>query len=127
MSTRVFCATLGCDKNLVDTEALLGRFARQGVTATDDLEAADIWILNSCGFIDASRRDSAETLTEMIRLKTSQTLMVFGCWSQEHGDMIRTRSKPSASKAFRISPTRLGLVPPVWRGRSSSSPVFMAN
>jgi len=89
LSRKVFCATLGCDKNLVDTEALLGRFAKAGVGTTDDLGEADIWVLNSCGFIDASRRDSAETLDEMIRLKSNQTLMVFGCWSQEHGDMIR--------------------------------------
>lgn len=87
---KVFCATLGCDKNLVDSEALLGKFALQGVTAVDDPEDADIWILNSCGFIDAARSDSAETLQQLIDMKEGQTLVVCGCWSQEHGDMIRT-------------------------------------
>ena len=62
---KVFCATLGCDKNLVDSEALLGRFARDGVQPVDDPDVADIWVLNSCGFIDAARADSEETLRDI--------------------------------------------------------------
>jgi len=88
---RVFCATLGCDKNLVDSEALLGRFALHGVQAVNELHEADIWVLNSCGFIDAARSDSEETLQELIDLKDGQTLVVCGCWSQEHGQSIQDR------------------------------------
>jgi len=89
MNRRVYCATLGCDKNLVDSEALLGRFAGQGIRAVDDPMAADIWVLNSCGFIDAARADSAETLRDLCAHKGDRLLVVCGCWSQEHGDMIR--------------------------------------
>jgi len=88
---KVFCATLGCDKNLVDSEALLGRFARDGVQPVDDPETADIWVLNSCGFIDAARADSEETLRDMADRKEGRILVVTGCWSQEHGDDIRIR------------------------------------
>ena len=88
---KVFCATLGCDKNLVDSEALLGKFALRGVTPVNVLEDADIWILNSCGFIDAARSDSEETLQQLISLKQGQTLVVCGCWSQEHGETIQAR------------------------------------
>ncbi|MFH2053621.1 MAG: MiaB/RimO family radical SAM methylthiotransferase [bacterium] len=88
---KVFCATLGCDKNLVDSEALLGRFAIKGVQAVDDPEAADIWVLNTCGFIEAARSDSAETLRSLCDAKGGRTLVVCGCWSQEHGDLIRER------------------------------------
>jgi ribosomal protein S12 methylthiotransferase len=88
---KVYCATLGCDKNLVDSEALLGRFALQGVQPVDDLAEADIWILNTCGFIDAARSDSEETLQQLIDLKRGQTLVVCGCWTQEHGQAIRDR------------------------------------
>ncbi|MBU8869239.1 MAG: MiaB/RimO family radical SAM methylthiotransferase [Gemmatimonadales bacterium] len=91
MARRVFCATLGCDKNLVDSEALLGRFALSGVQAVADPEEADIWILNSCGFIDAARRDSEETLLELIEHKGERILVVCGCWSQEHGEDIQQR------------------------------------
>jgi ribosomal protein S12 methylthiotransferase len=88
---KVFCATLGCDKNLVDSEALLGRFALQGVRAVTDPAEADIWVLNSCGFIDAARSDSEATLRELCAAKEDRTLVVCGCWSQEHGARIRTR------------------------------------
>ncbi len=88
---KVYCATLGCDKNLVDSEALLGRFALQGVQAVNDLDEADIWVLNSCGFIDAARIDSEEKLQSLIDYKTDQILVVCGCWSQEHGEKIQDR------------------------------------
>ncbi len=88
---KVYCATLGCDKNLVDSEALLGRFALHGVQAVNDLDEADIWVLNSCGFIEAARSDSEETLQALIDYKTSQTLVVCGCWSQESGDLIQEK------------------------------------
>ena len=90
-SRKVFCATLGCDKNLVDSEALLGRFIQSGVGVVADPEDADIWVLNSCGFIDAARRDSEETLCDLIENKGERTLVVCGCWSQEHGRDIRRR------------------------------------
>lgn len=88
---RVWCATLGCDKNLVDSEALLGHFARAGAQAVRDPDEADIWVLNTCGFIDAAREDSERTLREMCEAKEGRLLAVCGCWSQEHGDAIRER------------------------------------
>ncbi len=85
----VFCHTLGCDKNLVDSEALLGRFRRRGFDVTDSPDDAAIWILNSCGFIDAARRDSRETLEQLAAAKEAGiVLAVTGCWSQEHGQAI---------------------------------------
>lgn len=88
---KVYCATLGCDKNLVDSEALLGRFALKGVQAVNDLDEADIWVLNSCGFIEAARSDSEETLQALCDAKEHQTLVVCGCWSQEHGAWIKDK------------------------------------
>lgn len=88
---KVFCATLGCDKNLVDSEALLGRFALRGVRTVADPAEADIWVLNTCGFIAAARHDSEETLVSLIEAKQGRTLVVCGCWSQEHADVIRRR------------------------------------
>lgn len=88
---RVWCATLGCDKNLVDSEALLGHFARKGVLIVREPDDADIWVLNTCGFIDAAREDSERTLREMCEAKEERLLAVCGCWSQEHGEAIRER------------------------------------
>jgi len=88
---RVWCATLGCDKNLVDSEALLGMFVGRGVQPVDDPEVADIWVLNSSGFIDAARADSEDTVRELAAGKGHRTLVVCGCWSQEHGELIREK------------------------------------
>ncbi|MBK6898069.1 MAG: 30S ribosomal protein S12 methylthiotransferase RimO [bacterium] len=89
MSRRaVHCRTLGCDKNLVDSEALLGRFAARGIPVAADPESADIWVLNTCGFIEAARRDSYEAIAEMCAAKGGRTLVVTGCLTQEHGEAI---------------------------------------
>jgi len=87
---RVYCHTLGCDKNLVDSEALLGRFAGQGVEAVDDPEAADIWLINTCGFIEAARLDSNETIAAFAAAKGHRTLVVTGCLAQEQGPAIQS-------------------------------------
>jgi ribosomal protein S12 methylthiotransferase len=88
---RVFIHTLGCDKNLVDSEALLGRFADRGVVPESAPELADIWVLNTCGFIEAARRDSEEAIATFAREKGGRTLVVTGCLAQEHGDAIARR------------------------------------
>jgi ribosomal protein S12 methylthiotransferase len=88
---RVFIHTLGCDKNLVDSEALLGRFADRGVVPEREPERADIWVLNTCGFIEAARRDSEEAIAAFAREKGDRTLVVTGCLAQEHGDDIARR------------------------------------
>lgn len=85
----VYAATLGCDKNLVDSEALLGRFAARGIAVTAEPEDADIWILNTCGFIEAARRDSIDAIERMIEEKGDRLLVVTGCLTQERGDEIR--------------------------------------
>jgi len=86
---RVYCHTLGCDKNLVDSEALLGRFAGSGVEAVADPEDADIWLINTCGFIEAARADSLEAIGAFAAEKGERTLVVTGCLAQEQGDAIR--------------------------------------
>lgn len=82
---RVWCTTLGCDKNLVDSEALLGRFAARGLAATDDPARADVWVLNTCGFIAATRADSLEKLRELVAAKGRRRLVVTGCLAQMEG------------------------------------------
>lgn len=82
---RVWCTTLGCDKNLVDSEALLGRFAARGLAVTDEPARADVWVLNTCGFIAATRADSLETLRELIAAKGRRRLVVTGCLAQMEG------------------------------------------
>jgi ribosomal protein S12 methylthiotransferase len=88
---RVYCHTLGCDKNLVDSEALLGRFLASGVEAVTEPDAADIWVLNTCGFIEAARADSLEAIGAFAAAKGPRTLVVTGCLAQEQGPAIAER------------------------------------
>lgn len=85
---RVWIHTLGCDKNLVDSEALLGRFLAAGFAAAAGPEDADVWLVNTCGFIDAARRDSRAAVRELARAKGQRRLIVTGCWAQEHAAEI---------------------------------------
>ena len=87
----VYCHTLGCDKNLVDSEALLGHFLRLGVASVDDPEIADVWVLNTCAFIEAARHDSHEAIEKFAAAKGHRTLVVTGCLAQEHGPALRER------------------------------------
>ncbi|MFH1845792.1 MAG: 30S ribosomal protein S12 methylthiotransferase RimO [bacterium] len=85
----VYCATLGCDKNLVDSEALLGFFTAHGCRLVEQVHEAEILVLNSCGFIAAARQDSHDTLQALLAEKQpEQFLVVMGCWSQEHAAEI---------------------------------------
>ncbi|MHB8078788.1 MAG: 30S ribosomal protein S12 methylthiotransferase RimO [Candidatus Krumholzibacteriia bacterium] len=89
---RVWVHTLGCDKNLVDSEALLGHFAARGVAVAADPETADVWVLNTCGFIAAARADSWAALAELVGAKGRQrTLVAMGCLAQEHAAEIAAR------------------------------------
>jgi ribosomal protein S12 methylthiotransferase len=89
---RVWIHTLGCDKNLVDSEAVLGRFGARGVTVARSPDEADVWVLNTCGFIAASRADSWAALAELAAAKgRRRTLVVMGCLAQEHAAEIAAR------------------------------------
>src|SRR5712692_777948 len=68
---KVGMVSLGCPKNLVDSEVMLGLLARQGYELTPDSSAADVLVVNTCGFIDSARQESGETILEMAPQKPS--------------------------------------------------------
>ena len=74
--------SLGCPKNLVDSEVMLGILARQGYELTPRAEDAEVLIVNTCSFIDPAKRESIDTILEMAELKKSgraRRLVVAGC------------------------------------------------
>ncbi|MBI4166711.1 MAG: 30S ribosomal protein S12 methylthiotransferase RimO [Acidobacteria bacterium] len=74
--------SLGCPKNLVDSEVMLGMLARQGYELTPDAGAADVIVVNTCGFIEPAKRESIETILEMAEHKrtgSAHKLVVAGC------------------------------------------------
>ena len=88
---KVFFSSLGCDKNLVDSEVMLGFLAREGYTVTDDETSADIAVVNTCGFILDAKQESINTILELSDLKESgnlKALIVCGCLGQRYADEL---------------------------------------
>jgi ribosomal protein S12 methylthiotransferase len=74
--------SLGCPKNLVDSEVMMGQLAKHGYELTTDREAADVIVVNTCGFIEAAKQESINTILEMAALKETancKRLVVAGC------------------------------------------------
>src|SRR6266540_2536298 len=70
MTKRVGMISLGCPKNLVDAEIMLGQLREESdVAITNDLEEADVVIVNTCGFIDAAKQESIDTILEVAERK----------------------------------------------------------
>lgn len=89
----ILFVSLGCDKNLVDTEMMLGMLGREGFAFTDDEEQADIVVVNTCCFIHDAKEESINTILEMAELKKTgraKALLVTGCLAQRYQEEIRT-------------------------------------
>ena len=79
--------SLGCPKNLVDSERMLGLLAEDGLAITPDAAAADAIVINTCGFLEASKTESLQAIREAIEMKTAgrcKRVVVAGCLVQRH-------------------------------------------
>ena len=88
---KLFCVSLGCDKNLVDTEKMLGVAGGLGVYFTDDETEADAILINTCCFIGDAKEESVNTILEMARYKEEgkcRALIVAGCLAQRYKQEI---------------------------------------
>lgn len=80
--TRIGFVSLGCPKNLVDSEVMMGQLKERGYELTTEREAADVMVVNTCGFIQTAKEESIRTILEMAELKESarlKRLVVAGC------------------------------------------------
>ncbi|TQK71552.1 30S ribosomal protein S12 methylthiotransferase RimO [Nocardioides sp. SLBN-35] len=83
--------TLGCARNDVDSEELAGRLAADGFTLVEDPEDADTVVVNTCGFVDAAKKDSIDTLLAAADLKESgrpQAVVAVGCLAERYGEEL---------------------------------------
>ena len=88
---KILCVSLGCDKNLVDTEKMLGLLRADGYEFTDDEAQADIVLVNTCCFIGDAKEESINTILELGQLKDTgrcRALIVAGCLAQRYQDEI---------------------------------------
>ena len=83
--------SLGCPKNLVDSEVMLGLAAQSGYAITDDAGSADVIVVNTCGFIEAAKQESIDTILEMAALKAERPgrrLIVAGCLVERYRQQL---------------------------------------
>ena len=89
---KILFISLGCDKNLVDTEVMLGILVQRGFSITDDETEADAVVVNTCCFINDAKQESINTLLEMAELRRSgdiRALIAAGCLAQRYQDEIQ--------------------------------------
>ncbi len=89
---KVGFVSLGCPKNLVDTEVMMGQLASHGCELTADPQDAEVIVVNTCSFIDPAKRESIDTILEMAQYKKTgglKRLVVAGCLVERYRDQIR--------------------------------------
>lgn len=89
---KILFISLGCDKNLVDSEVMLGTLSEKGYSFTDDETEADIIVVNTCCFINDAKEESINTILEMAERKKNgsvKALIVSGCLAQRYRDEIQ--------------------------------------
>ena len=89
---KVGFVSLGCPKNLVDSEVMMGRLQANGYEITADASEADTVVVNTCGFIDSAKQESIEAILEAAKLKTGGTakrLVVAGCLVERYRDELK--------------------------------------
>jgi len=89
---RIALVTLGCDKNTVDSERMMAALVGHGARVSSDVEGADVVIVNTCGFIQAAKEQSIETILEACQLKDAGALkavVAVGCMVERHGEEMR--------------------------------------
>src|SRR5271169_7241452 len=89
---KVGFVSLGCPKNLVDSEVMMGMLAQAGAELVPKAEDADVIVVNTCSFIASAQQESVDTILEMARHKThgrARKLVVAGCLVERYRDEIR--------------------------------------
>lgn len=89
---KLYFVSLGCDKNLVDSEKMLALLVHHDMEITDVAEEAEVIIINTCGFIQDAKEESIETILEMAELKKRgpcRALIVTGCLAQRYTEEIQ--------------------------------------
>lgn len=89
---KIYFISLGCPRNLVDSEVMLGILLKSGYEVSNSLEEADYLIINTCGFLEASRNESMDAVQDSLnnRKKTAK-LIVTGCMVQTHSQQLKDK------------------------------------
>src|SRR5436189_4661751 len=91
MSKTFAFVSLGCPKNTVDSERMLGKLVQDGLALTPEADGADVVVVNTCGFIEPARQESLAVIREMLELKKQGrigSVVVAGCLAERQKDML---------------------------------------
>ncbi|MBA3957495.1 MAG: 30S ribosomal protein S12 methylthiotransferase RimO [Parachlamydiaceae bacterium] len=89
---KIHFISLGCPRNLVDSEVMLGILLKAGYEVAPELHEADYLVINTCGFLEASRKESSDTVNDVLSAKKKTAkLIVTGCMVQTHHDELKSR------------------------------------
>lgn len=92
LGNKIHFTSLGCARNLVDSEVMLGILLKAGYEATDQVERADYLVVNTCGFLAESRKESSDTIAALIEeKKKGAKLIVTGCMVQKHSSELKAQ------------------------------------
>src|SRR5579859_7872847 len=92
LNKTVAAISLGCPKNTVDSEVMLGKLAQDHYTLVKDPSEAEVVIVNTCGFIEASKKESIDTILEVAKYRQKgnlKSLVVGGCLAHRYGEELR--------------------------------------
>lgn len=104
----VYLLSLGCAKNLVDSEILIGGLQKSNISIVDVPEEAETIIINTCGFLDQAREESIDTILQASELKTNgnlQQLIVMGCLSERYPGQLK-KELPEVDRFFGVNDHR---------------------
>ena len=90
---KIHFVSLGCARNLVDSEVMVGLTTQSGYEVTHDAAMAHVIVVNTCGFVESAKVESVDTILELARLKETgrcRALIVTGCLTQRYGADIMT-------------------------------------
>ena len=112
MGTSFYVETLGCPKNQVDSDKLIGTLLADGMHATDDASSADLVVVNTCAFIEDARKESIDTILALDdRRKSGARLVVTGCMAERYGaDLAEALPEVDQVAGFGV-PVNLGRKP----------------
>ena len=86
---RVYFLPLGCPKNQVDGELMLGQASAEGHEIVDDPDRADVLVVNTCAFIEAAREESVDAILQLAARKGDRRLVVTGCMAERYREELR--------------------------------------
>ena len=108
---RFYVETLGCPKNQVDSDKIIGSLVRDGFVATAEIDEADLVVVNTCAFIDEARRESIDTILALDESRAdSSRLVVTGCMAERYGEEL-ARELPEVDAVVGFGGDIAGTIP----------------